>query len=422
MNRWRVIIGGICANLAFGSLYAWSVFVLPLEREFGWTRGQTSWVYTIAILVTVSATVFGGRLQDRRGPRTAILLGGAMLAFGYALSSLTTTLPMLYVSFGVIAGFGGGCGYAAPLPVASKWFPENRGLVVGLMAGGYAAASAVFGPIAETMIDSVGWRLAFRLLSVLFLVMIGIGAALIRNPPAEAQVPHRPETPAVPRRPSVPTAVLLTLPAFWTLWLAFCLGSFSGQLIISQLIPFAKSAGLGPLAVSLAIPIAAVGNVSGRVVSGWLSDRLGRVTILRAMLLLSAVAMPALYLGRESAFFFFACVVVVYWCYGTQMSVFGSTLADLYGTEYLGMNWGVLLTAWGVAGVLGPMTAGSVYDHFHSYRMAFFVAAALAIVAFGVLTLAHITPTDPTQCADPRGDCRPSGRVVTGAQHAPASA
>ena len=123
---------------------------------------------TIAILVTVSATV----------------LGGVMLACGYLLSSLTTTLPMFYVSFGVIAGFGGGCGYAAPLPVASKWFPENRGLVVGLMAAGYAAASAVFGPVAETMIDSFGWRVAFRLLGVLFLVMIGFRAALVRHPPA----------------------------------------------------------------------------------------------------------------------------------------------------------------------------------------------------------------------------------------------
>ena len=119
MNRWRPIVGGLCLNLAFGSLYAWSVFVLPLEHEFGWTRAQTSWVYTIAIIVTVLATLIGGRLQDRRGPLISVLVGGGLMASGYFLCSLVGSLPQLYAAY-AIGAFGAGCGYAAPMPVASK--------------------------------------------------------------------------------------------------------------------------------------------------------------------------------------------------------------------------------------------------------------------------------------------------------------
>ena len=123
-------------NLALGSLYAWSVFVLPLEKEFGWTRAQTSWVFTIAIVCFALSFVAAGRLQDVKGPRIPAAIGGALVCAGFLLASGTASLVFLYVAFGVIVGIGNGFGYATPIPVASKWFPDRRGLVVGLMVGG----------------------------------------------------------------------------------------------------------------------------------------------------------------------------------------------------------------------------------------------------------------------------------------------
>ena len=158
MNRWRVVVGGVSMNLALGSLYAWSVFVLPLEQEFGWTRSQTSWVYTIAVVVFASTFVLAGRIQDRRGPRPCALAGAILVSLGFFAASFTTSLWFLYVAFGLIVGAGNGFGYATPMPVASKWFPDRRGLVVGLMVGGYGAGSAIIGPVA-TQLDHVG-RLA----------------------------------------------------------------------------------------------------------------------------------------------------------------------------------------------------------------------------------------------------------------------
>jgi OFA family oxalate/formate antiporter-like MFS transporter len=383
-------------NLALGSLYAWSVFVLPLEKEFGWTRSQTSWVYTIAVVVFASTFVLAGRIQDRRGPRLCAFAGAILVAAGFVLASFTTSLWFLYVAFGLVVGAGNGFGYATPMPVASKWFPDRRGLVVGLMVGGYGAGSAIFGPVATSLIASVGWRPTFRLLGVVFLVMGLLGAWLLENPPAGyAPSGWTPPAGASLRRDYSMSEMLRT-PQFYCLWVAFALGATAGQMTISQLVPFARSAGLGAAVATLALPISAAGNAGGRILSGWLSDALGRVTTLRLMVLASAVAMPALFAWREQAVLFFVLVACVYWCYGTQLSVFASATADLYGTRHLGLNYGVLFTAWGAAGIFGPMIGGRVFDSFGDYRYAFYAASALAVVAFGSLTLVRPLDAEPS--------------------------
>lgn len=399
MNRWFPVVGGVLMNLALGSLYAWSVFVLPLEREFGWTRAQTSWTFTIAIVAFAATFVVAGRLQDRRGPRVCGLLGASLVGGGFILASFTTSLVSLYLFIGLIVGIGNGFGYAAPIPVASKWFPDKRGLVVGLMVGGYGAGSAIFGPVANALIVRFGWRTTFQELGVLFLAMGLIGASLLRNPPAGYQVPgwtpQRRDAAAAGRR-DFRTGEMVRTPTFYALWVAYCLGATAGLMTISQLVPFARSAGLGVAAATFAITVGAIGNAGGRILSGWLSDALGRIATLRTMLIVSAVAMPALFVWREQAVPFYVLVAVVYWCYGTQLSVFASTTADFYGTKNLGLNYGVLFTAWGVAGILGPSVAGRAYDSTGDYRYAFYIAGALALAAFASLTFAR-TPRAEVQ-------------------------
>jgi OFA family oxalate/formate antiporter-like MFS transporter len=165
---------------------------------------------------------------------------------------------------------------------------------------------------------------------------------------------------------------------------------------ISQLVPFAGSAGLGALASTLVLPVSALGNAGGRILSGWMSDRFGRLLTLKTMILISAAAMPALVLWRQQPALFFILVAAVYWCYGTQLSVFASTTADFYGTRNLGLNYGVLFTAWGAAGILGPAIAGRVFDRFGDYRVAFFSAGVLALVALASLAVAK-APTKSDQ-------------------------
>jgi OFA family oxalate/formate antiporter-like MFS transporter len=387
-NRWLPVVGGILMNLALGSLYAWSVFVLPLEREFGWRRADTSWVYTIAIVTFALTFVAAGRIQDLKGPKICAFLGGLLVSGGFFLSSYTSSLLFLYVAFGVVVGLGNGFGYATPIPVASKWFPDKRGLVVGLMVGGYGAGSALLGPLAIRLISSVGWRPTFQILGVVFFVMTMIGTALLKNPPAGYRPPNWQPASGIVASVDYRTAEMLATPTFYLMWVAYCLGTTAGQMAISQLVPFAGSAGLGGLAATLVLPVSALGNAGGRILSGWMSDRFGRLPTLKTMILISAAAMPALVLWREQPALFFILVAVVYWCYGTQLSVFASTTADFYGTRSLGLNYGVLFTAWGAAGILGPAIAGRAFDRFGDYRVAFFSAGVLALVALASLAAA----------------------------------
>src|SRR5664279_5386693 len=184
INRWWRVVGGLMMNLALGSLYAWSVFVAPLEKEFGWKRADTSSVFGWAVIVFALSFIIAGRLQDKLGPFMVSITGCILLTAGFLLSAKTTSLTYLIICFGIVVGIGNGFGYATPIPVMAKWFPDKRGLAVGLAVAGYGGGSAIFGPMANLwLIPTYGWRATFTILGVIFFVMTLLGAFLLKNPP-----------------------------------------------------------------------------------------------------------------------------------------------------------------------------------------------------------------------------------------------
>jgi OFA family oxalate/formate antiporter-like MFS transporter len=391
-NRWLPVVGGVMMNMALGMFYGMSVFMLPLEKEFGWSRAQTSWVTTIGLALIAVWYVIAGFIQDRRGPRPVAVIGGLLFSLGFFLASFTSSLTMFYLTAGVIAGTGSGFGYVIPTSVGSKWFPDKRGLVIGLMVGGYGAGSGIFGPIALSLIERVGWRSTFQILSLVFLAMTMTGAYLLKNPPAGYAPPGwDPSKVRGVARPGadVHASVMVRMPTFWALWIAYGLGTTAGTMVISQLVPFARSSGHTAAVAAFALTVGAFGSASGRVLSGWMSDYAGRLNTIRVMLLVSACAMPLLFLFRENVALFYVLLASVYYCYGTQLSVYASTSADFFGTKNVGFNYGLLLLAWGVAAILGPFLGGRVYVATGEYRDAFFVAAAMSIAALITLSFAR---------------------------------
>lgn len=384
MSRWWRVVGGLAMNVALGTLYGWSVFVAPLEARFGWSRAQTSMVFTIAVIVFALSFVVAGRLQDRYGPFPCALAGAILVSVGWFLCSYTTSLLYLYLCFGVIGGLGNGFGYATTIPVMAKWFPDKRGLAVGLAVGGYGAGSAIFGPLAQLwLIPAYGLPTTFQILGGIFLLMTLTGAALLRNPPAG----YRPTgwSPSLATQSAAadftPGQMLRTT-TFWLMWAGYALGCSAGLMVISQLVPFAKSVGIAAAALStMTLVIGACGNAAGRVLSGWMSDKLGRINVLRVMIGICVLAMPALYAAGSNVALLYAAVFVVYWCYGTQLSVNGVAASDFWGTKNAGINYGILFTAWGVAGIIGPRIGGVLFDRYRNYQAAFYTAAALAAVA-----------------------------------------
>ena len=402
--RWPVLVGGGLLNVALGTYYAWSVFVPALERDFGWTRPQTSLVATIDMVMLASMFMVAGLLQDRIGPRTVATIGGLLFSAGLFLASFTQSLGMLYATWGVMVGAGLGFGYLAPITVGSKWFPDQRGLVNGLAIGIFAAGSGIFGPIAGISVERYGWRTTFQLMAGLFFVFTMVGAYLLKNPPDGYTVPA--PAAASARKPrtyvDMPSSQVLRMPMFYVLWFAYALGTTAGTMVISQLVPFARESGLGAREAGFAITIGAVGSAFGRFFSGWLSDHLGRLSTLRTIIVLSMIATPLLYIERSSLVLFYLLLFLVYYCYGTQLSVYTALAGDFYGPKYLATNYGMLLLAWGFAGVLGPVIGSRVYAATGTYQYAFFGSAVLAAAALVNLTIVRPPESVPAPHASAR--------------------
>ncbi len=402
ISRWWRVVGGLSMNLALGTLYAWSVFVAPLEKEFHWKRADTSLVFTIAVVVFALTFVAAGRLQDKFGPFWVSLVGGVLVSLGFFLCAYTHSLLYLHVCFGVIGGLGNGFGYATPIPVMAKWFPDKRGLAVGLAVAGYGGGSAIFGPLSNLyLIPQFGWRATFMILGAIFMVMTVFGAFLLKNPPAGYRPAGWTPPPATAKAAATtyeftPSEVLRT-PAFYFMWVAYALGCSAGLMVISQLVPFAKSVGVASAALAtLGLVVGALGNASGRILSGWMSDAMGRLNVLRLMIAVSMIAMPILYLTGSNVMMLYVVAFVVYWCYGTQLSVNASTTADFWGTKNAGINYGMLFTAWGVAGIIGPRIGGTLFDKYKNYQAAFYTAAVLAAIAL-LCELAARRPAIPEE-------------------------
>jgi OFA family oxalate/formate antiporter-like MFS transporter len=393
INRWWRVVGALLMNLSLGSLYAWSIFVAPLEKEFGWTRADTSWIFTIAVFVFGMSFVIAGRLQDKLGPFKISIIGSCGLAAGFILASFTQSLGWIFFTFGGVMGFGNGFGYATPIPVLSKWFPDRRGLAVGLAVAGYGGGSAILAFIGPPMLTNLGWRGTFLWLGIGFFVATMIGAFLLQNPPAgykpEGWVPPPPSAKAkvVATTYDYPPSEMVKTPQFPLMWIGYCLGTAAGLMTISQLIPYGRSVGMPATAAVLTLVLGAVGNAGGRIFSGWLSDAMGRLQTLRLMILISAVAMFIL-ANSTNIGVIYVVLFIVYYCYGTQLSVFPSTTADFFGTKNLGINYGWVFTAWGVAGIVGPMIAGYMFRTYKVYTGAFYTAGILAVISLVAMMLA----------------------------------
>ena len=388
ISRWWRLLGGLLMTLALGTLYAWSIFVTPLEKEFGWKRAQTSTVFTFAAVMFAASLLVAGRLQDRFGPFWISLTGSILVTLSFLLFAYTSSLYSLFFFYGVLGGIGLGFGFGTVVPVMAKWFPDRIGLAIGLALAGFGSGSAIFGLFANlALFPRFGWRTSCMILSGIFLVMTMTAAFLLKNPPARerSSTIHDVNAPApsttITRYHFTPGEVLRT-PSFYLLWLSFGLGSAAGLMVISQLIPFANNQGIASATLAtLGLVAGAFGNVSGRILSGWLSDILGRLNTLRAVIALSCVAMPTLYWVGSHLAALYVLIYFVYFSYGAQASVIPSTVSDFWGTRFAGTNYGLIFTAWGFAGILGPTIGGVLFDKYRNYGVAFYTAAALAVVA-----------------------------------------
>ncbi|MEG0919382.1 MAG: OFA family MFS transporter [Anaerovoracaceae bacterium] len=393
-RRWFVLGASLIINLCIGSGYAWSVFAGPLVEEFGWTAAATALTFTIANGISPVTMITGGKIQDRFGPKWVILVGGVMFGLGIFLSGLSTSLGWLYFSYGIVAGFGMGLVYSCTIANTVKFFPDKRGLVAGLATAGYGAGAVVFAPIAQKIIAANGVLDTFKVLGILFGVIIIIGSFFIKPAPAGYK-PEGWEPPA----PSGGGAVIsvdknwkemLTTPIFYVLLVILTIGATAGLMIISQASPIAQIV-VKTTPATAAVVVSAVGiaNMLGRVVWGFVSDKIGRYKTLPIVYVILAASMFLLTtVGENQLIIFTLCVMLVGACFGGFMGIFPALTADSFGAKNNGMNYGFMFAGFAIGGYIGPrlaasMSAGGVYT------TAFLISGVMCVIGIFLVFVAN---------------------------------
>jgi MFS transporter, OFA family, oxalate/formate antiporter len=389
---WLVTFSGMSLNLALGTLYAWSVFGKQFTEAidkggFGWSKTAAAMPYSIAIGMFALMMIPAGRLQDKIGPGIIATIGGILMAAGMIITSFSTpesALPAI-IGFGILAGTGIGFGYASATPAAVKWFPpEKKGLIAGIVVAGFGLASVYVAPLSRFLLGSYGVKSSFLILGIAFGIVMLVITRFIKNPPAQvaAVKPASGQAKTVPASASDYTwGEMVKTPTFYLLWIEFTCGALAGLMIIGHLAKIVAVQSNNTLQIGfIFVALLAVFNAGGRVLAGALSDKIGRIRTIFIVSVGQAVMM-FLFSGASTITGFIIGSAIIGICYGSCLSLFPSACADYWGTKNLGMNYGILFTAYGIGGVFGPILAGRIADSTGSYGLAYTIAATLMILA-----------------------------------------
>ena len=382
---WRVVAAGTGINLALGILYAWSIFKSAIEKDFGWDPARLNDPYAVCCLVFSFVMILGGRCQDRFGPKWTAVLGGVLVAAGLGISSQSSDYLVWVLGFGVLAGIGIGFGYSAATPPALKWFPASMtGKIAGVVVAGFGLAPLYIAPLTDLLLKKGGVGFATLFYSLFFLISVCGLAMLLKNPEEKALVAGKNSSAL---QVSVQPLGLFVRKDFYLLWMIYFIASGAGLMVISSINGMAKKS-MGEMAF-LAVVVLALGNSSGRVVAGFVSDKIGRKATLLGVTILQAICMLLAVPATETLSFPILLVLlatVIGFHYGANLCLFPAFAKDLYGLKNFGVNYGILFTAWGAGGFVLSRLQQMLKASSGNFRSSFFVAAAFLVVG-ALLTL-----------------------------------
>ena len=392
-NRALIAVAGVVMQVALGAVYAWSVFSDPLAQQYGGaTATAVNATFSITIFTLGFAAFVGGLWMASVGPRTVALTAGVLYGLGIFLAGFAgSSLTLLYLTYGFIAGAGIGLGYIVPVATLIKWFPDKRGFITGIAVAGFGGGAFVTALIAKQLVLAVGSFRTFTILGIIYLVMVVGSALFMRNPPEGYRPPGwEPEESGGSDEASDVNYDLggsLKTWQWFALWALLFLNVTAGIAIITEAAPIAQTvSGVSAVVAASLVSIISVGNALGRFFWAWLSDAIGRKWVFFVMFLLQAVLLVLLpALGASFALLAILTFVIVS-CYGGGFGTMPAFTADYFGPANVGKIYGLILTAWSFGGVLGPLLISRVIDVTDSYTLAFYILAAImlgsAVVAF----------------------------------------
>jgi OFA family oxalate/formate antiporter-like MFS transporter len=388
-NRWlQLILGIVCMASVANLQYGWTLFVLPIQQQWGWSKAEIQVAFSIFILLEIWLVPFEGAIVDRIGPRWMILAGGVCTFLAWFINSQASSLAMLYLG-GAVAGIAGGAVYGTCVGNALKWFPDKRGLCGGLTAAGFGAGAAITIAPIRAMIESSGYQHTFLVFAIIYGVIIVVVSNFIKAPLPSDVMPVA-SIKVLQTTADVPPSQAVRSPIFWIMYLMFFLVAAGGLMSIAQLAPIAKERGIADTVVvifGLSMPaiVAAITahnitNGVGRPLNGWISDYIGRANMMGIAFGIGAVCLAAFgFFGTTPmSFIVFDALVFLFW--GDIFSLFAATVGDAFGRKYVTVNYGIMYTAKGAASLLVPL--GNVLTNFTgSWHTVYAVGCGMNIVA-----------------------------------------
>lgn len=370
--RLLILAASVLIQLCLGGIYAWSEFVPQLSASHGISVAQSQLIFGVSIATFTGAMVWSARLVERRGPRMVASIGGALFGLGYLVAAFSGgTFPLLLLGVGILAGVGTGFGYACPLPVCMRWFPEHKGLVAGIAVAGFGGGAVLLSFLADQLM-----RRGLDVLTVFQWVAIAYAVAML----LAAQVVRFPTPPAADRaRPTPSLAALLRDRSFAALVVGMFSGTFAGLLVIGNLKPLGLSAGLSPTWATWTISVFAAGNVAGRIFWGRIADRLRQWSIHVSLVFLACALILLTLAGMQWPTAVVGSSFLVGFGFGACFVVYAAHTARRFGDDLFGRTYPLVFLAYGVAAIIGPWVGGWLYGVSAGYSTALWASVGVVI-------------------------------------------
>jgi MFS transporter, OFA family, oxalate/formate antiporter len=392
-NRWWLVVAGVFLQMALGAAYAWSVFRIPLSRQFGWTITQVTLTFNISWFFLGCASLAGGLWMRRSGPRVVAITGGLLWGGGVFLASFAAyKLWWLYLAYGVIGGIGLGMGYIVPITVLVKWFPDRRGLITGIAVAGFGTGALFAAPAANWLMQNVGLMPTFAYLGVAYGVIAVISSLFMRNPP-EGWKPEgwTPTAKHISQRADRDFALGEALGTWqwWAICALMSINTMAGLSIVSQAAPIFQEMGKATAATAAAlVGIIAIGNGAGRIFWAWVSDLTTRKTAFFLMYLVE-VALFWTYHSINSLLILGVATFIVAMCYGGGYGITPAFAADYFGPRDVGSIFGLMMLPWAFASFFGPLVFARLRDLHGNYIQGLYLIAGMMTVALLLPILIH---------------------------------
>jgi OFA family oxalate/formate antiporter-like MFS transporter len=393
LNRWWIAVAGVCMQMALGSAYAWSVFRIPLSKEFGWSITQVTWTFLISWFFLGCAAFVGGLWMKRKHPRFVAMTAGLLWGGGVFLASFSAhKLWWLYLTYGVIGGTGLGMGYVVPIAVLVKWFPDRRGFITGLAVAGFGTGALFSAPAAQWLMRQVGLMPTFAYLGTAYGIIAIASGSFMQNPP-EGWKPDgwTPTATQLSQRSDRDYTVGQALGTWqwWALCLLLSVNTMSGLSIVSQASPIFQEMGKASApTAALLLGIMAIFNGAGRIFWAWVSDLTSR-RIAFFLMYLVEVLLFWTYHSIGSLTLLALATFVVAMCYGGAYGITPAFAADYFGPRDVGSIFGLMMLPWAFAAVFGPLLFAYLRQTNGNYTQALYLIAGLMTAALILPVLIH---------------------------------